>query len=338
MRALTLRPGSGQDDDGPTRRVGKGARLVRTMATPSPVHHRRLPSHVLRHVRDASAAIECANNTFIYRTKKIPCSCGEWRNLLPSVFAALEAGGDALDATHPHGHVYEFGLFNGDSMRLLRRMRPFANAPTFGFDSFQGLPSVQAGNGSMEKVLWKQGQFRADPRAKLQAELGRSAPLTFVPGFYSESLSRPGLSEQLGMQVAKYVDIDVDLYSSTVQLLDFMFSRGLIKPGTVFGYDDFWSSACHRHAAADEHPLQHGEGLAHAEAARKYGASFLCLAGACRGDAPQCRAFGAIFLVTEVGNPRGEAADGFSMSDEDVHLYKLRSPVCSFLITGRTHA
>ena len=209
----------------------------------------------------------------IYRTKKIPCSCGAWRNLLPSVFAALEAGGDALDATHPHGHVYEFGLFNGASMRLLRRMRPFANAPTFGFDSFQGLPPVQAGNGSMEKVLWKQGQFRADPRAKLQAELGRSAPLTFVPGFYSESLSRPGLSEQLGMQVAKYVDIDVDLYSSTVQLLDFMFSSRLIKPGTVFGYDDFWSSACQRHAAADEHPLQHGEGLAHAEAARKYGAS-----------------------------------------------------------------
>ena len=125
--------------------------------------------------------------------------------------------------------------------------------------------------------------FRSDPRASLLRDLNRAnAPAQFVSGFYSESLTKAGLVQQLGMQPAKYVDVDVDLYSSTVEVLDFLFVHGLIAPGTVIGFDDFWSIACLPNSDENSSPLAEGEALALVEAARRYNATFLCLAGGCR--------------------------------------------------------
>ena len=155
-------------------------------------------------------------------------------------------------------------------MRMLRQMEPFAKLPMFGFDSFLGLPSNFLGS---ERGLWSPGQFASDPRVRLKRELGREAPVHFVSGFFNESLQL-GLGRQFGMQPAKYVDIDVDLYSSTSQVLDFMFGSGLIRAGTLVGYDDWWSVPCRcgwgSSNGAPPSPLETGEGLAHAEAARRY--------------------------------------------------------------------
>ena len=63
-------------------------------------------------------------------------------------------------------------------------------------------------------------------------------------GFFNESLVQPGLVRQLGKKIAKYVDVDVDLYSSALEVLTFMFESGLVVPGTVIGYDDWWSGPC----------------------------------------------------------------------------------------------
>ena len=60
------------------------------------------------------------------------------------------------------------------------------------------------------------------------------------------------------MLPALYVDIDCDLYSAAVTVLEFMFSSGLIVPGTVLGYDD-WASGG-----------KSGEQAAHAQAVEKY--------------------------------------------------------------------
>ena len=119
--------------------------------------------------------------------------------------------------------------------------------------------------------------IRVGPRVRLKRELGREgAPVHFVSGFFNESLQL-GLGREFGMQPAKYVDIDVDLYSSTSQVLGFMFGSRLIRAGTLVGYDDWWSGPCRRgwgsSDGATPSPLETGEGLAHAEAARKYGVS-----------------------------------------------------------------
>ena len=61
---------------------------------------------------------------------------------------------------------------------------------------------------------------------------------------------------------AAYVDIDADLYSSTFEVLDFMFKNKLIRAGTLIGYDDW----------GDTDLWTAGESRAHKEIVAKYGA------------------------------------------------------------------
>ena len=226
--------------------------------------------------------MRCANELTWIGSRGHKCSCGLWRKLLPHAIAAIASTAGCSDLT-PDGHVYQFGVFEGRSMRMLRQMEPFAKLPMFGFDSFHGLPGNFLDS---ERDLWSPGQFASDPRVRLKRELGREgAPVHFVSGFFNESLQL-GLGREFGMQPAKYVDIDVDLYSSTSQVLGFMFGSRLIRAGTLVGYDDWWSGPCRRgwgsSDGATPSPLETGEGLAHAEAARKYGVTFICVAGGCR--------------------------------------------------------
>jgi len=92
------------------------------------------------------------------RKPRLNCSCGLWRNLLPHVFTAL-ASVHRPDPTLANGAVYQFGVFQGMSMRMMRHMEPFANAPMIGFDSFEGLPSSLSRS---ERSEWSPGQFAAD--------------------------------------------------------------------------------------------------------------------------------------------------------------------------------
>ena len=71
----------------------------------------------------------------------------------------------------------------------------------------------------------------------LASELG--GRVEWIKGFYNETLvqSLPGSK---GMKPAALIDIDSDLYISAYEALDFMFSAGLVRIGTVIGYDDFW--------------------------------------------------------------------------------------------------
>ena len=306
-----------------------------------------LSDATIQHVDNSMSGMACARNPlaragkhkiFFPRSNETSArwaSDGLWRQQLPAIFSELQKS----DIAVRDGQVYEFGLFRGDSMRTLRRMAPFSHARTYGFDSFEGLPRDFAQN---ERRQWHSGQFRADPRSSLLRDLDSTeAPIHFVAGFFDKSLSEPGLVRRLDMGPAKYVDIDVDLYSSTVTLLDFLFSHRLLVPGTVVGYDDFWSTSCSADSPAVASPLTNGEGRAHLQAAHRFNATFTCLAGGCRASHhPQqvkfpghCGAFGAIFLVTSICNPQSnrDLTAGFQMSTEDIVSFKKHNPVC------RTH-
>ena len=58
-----------------------------------------------------------------------------------------------------------------------------------------------------------------------------------IKGFFSDSLT-PTLKAEHGMKPALLIDVDVDLYISCMQCMDWMFANGLIVPGTVVYYDD----------------------------------------------------------------------------------------------------
>lgn len=172
---------------------------------------------------------------------------------------------EANAAASRHRDVYEFGVYTGGTMRgLARRLQNFGHL--YGFDSFQGLPPETKGV-ELEGRHWRPGAFSAADAlgsyhlpqllAGLQKKIGYPN-LTFVPGFYNESLTE-ALFHRHPFQPALLVDVDVDLYSSSMQCLTWMLDHALIVPGTYIRYDDF------------RRPQQRfGEGRAHREITRRY--------------------------------------------------------------------
>ena len=78
-------------------------------------------------------------------------------------------------------------------------------------------------------------------KQQLLAEgLPRAERVHFVEGFYNVSLTRT-LADERDMRPALYVDLDVDLYTSTSAALDWLFDRRLLPVGAVLYYDD-WGS------------------------------------------------------------------------------------------------
>ena len=118
----------------------------------------------------------------------------------------------------------------------------------WGFDSFEGLPQEASGV-ALECNAWLPGSFSAadqfgaytfgEVKQKILEYLGpKHADQTqLIKGFFSDSLT-PTLKEEKAMQPALLVDVDVDLYISAVQCLDWMLSQELIVVGTVIYYDD----------------------------------------------------------------------------------------------------
>jgi len=177
-----------------------------------------------------------------------------------------------------HNDLYQFGVFQGFSMRYVAQNFRKANASfsrMWGFDSFQGLPNegtndgdpavrmdklghqatskgIRVKNGdydSFAKTLWFPGAldmrkvFGSDDFLvivdKVSKRIG-DPRVEFVRGFFNESLTEATF-RLLPFRPALYVDIDVDLYSSTVQVLEWLLTSQILVPGTVIYYDDWIS-------------------------------------------------------------------------------------------------
>ena len=193
--------------------------------------------------------------------------------------------------------LYEFGVFSGLSMMHLRRGSKVVGVDSkigsvWALDSFKGLQEGVNRRGDDEKA-WTAGAFSSsalygiqsmsalhDKLRQIITEQGTNEgaqrdwfgkKITFVPGYYNESLY-PGLGRTLGMRPALYVDVDVDQYLPTKQLLNFMFAEELVRPGSYIGYDDIGSTA--RWTA--------GESRAHLEIAREHGVRFQLVWNQCK--------------------------------------------------------
>jgi hypothetical protein len=168
--------------------------------------------------------------------------------------------------------MYEFGVYGGRNMRALslalnRSKVPFRQF--WGFDSFEGLPqeSKHTQRSAVSEKEWQAGMWSiADylgvwSAGKLEAKLKKmiSDPrVEFVTGWYNESLTSTVAAER-NMRPALFVEVDCDLYISSVLALDWMLSQRLIVPGTLIGYDDILTGGS-----------LSGEAQAHREMVAKY--------------------------------------------------------------------
>ena len=167
--------------------------------------------------------------------------------------------------------IYEFGVFSGSSMLRISDAMRAANASftrMWGFDSFQGLPEEM--KGVPVPVDYTKGRYDSsaffdasgnDLIARLETKID-DPRVRWVRGWYNETCT-PQTLHMLPFSPALYVDLDCDLYVSTYQALDWLFSSKLIRPGTIIGYDD-WI-----------HGGPTGQEAVHRDITAKYGVKFL---------------------------------------------------------------
>ena len=248
----------------------------------------------------------CANSLFT------------WRELIAHLFLDQEAG-IIEPPLLSDGDVYQFGVYTGDS---LARLRTFFPQPWrfWGFDSFAGLPRDA---NDVQQKDWSKGSYKPALSKRLtMAHVVEAVgmPIQIIPGFFNVSLTNELVTRAM-MGKAVYVDIDVDLYTSAKEALDFMLRNHLIVAGTVVGYDDWWVNPCSRGGEL-LHPLNTSEGRAHREISEKYSVRFRCLAGSCSWrfqEAEHC--WGPVFIVEAVGDPKS-AYHGFDMTPAQVQAWK----------------
>ncbi len=155
------------------------------------------------------------------------------------------------------GDYLEFGVFRGETFRtsmiatkkIFNKNQPFSGR-FLAFDSFEGLPKVASLHN--EKNIFLEGEYSASVEVffKTLGPLGKNQKIEIIKGWFNKTLNEKTLQD-LKLTKAAFVNIDCDLYESTVDVLNFIYP--IIRTGTVIYFDDWF---CHK-GAMDE-----GEALA----------------------------------------------------------------------------
>eukprot|EP00929_Paragymnodinium_shiwhaense_P071073 TRINITY_DN36105_c0_g1_i1.p1 TRINITY_DN36105_c0_g1~~TRINITY_DN36105_c0_g1_i1.p1 ORF type:complete len:391 (+),score=9.16 TRINITY_DN36105_c0_g1_i1:161-1333(+) len=230
------------------------------------------------------------------------------------------------------GELYQFGVASGLTMREHRAA--FPHAKLWGFDSFRGLPAEHGG--LFRKDNWVPGRFAhsVDTIPAFVEALGPPGfgEVEFVAGYYSDSLTKELVAKRR-IRPAELVDVDVDLYSSTLQLMDWLFQNKLARVGTVFYYDDWtggWCATSCKEKGARLSLAEIGEARAHIEIAAKHGVSFHCIAGICKKPSEAIcdvhNADFAVFVVTGLNVIGGR--HGIEISNEELDWWARRNSIC----------
>jgi Macrocin-O-methyltransferase (TylF) len=156
----------------------------------------------------------------------------------------------AQHAESPEGAYYEFGVgWGGTLTKYLSARRSFCRAlrldgqtfPTYAFDSFKGLP--ESSDPRDQHPLWKPGTFAYSREAVTHRLRVKGLPtepptVNLIEGTFAETLTT-GLRNDLARNPPAIVTIDVDYYSSTRVVLEWL--RPMLVSGTIFYFDDIWS-------------------------------------------------------------------------------------------------
>jgi len=171
------------------------------------------------------------------------------------IFEKLTQGVQYVFNNAVEGDIAEFGTASGFTARIIARAMPFYQEMyakflqqhgvgpklLYLFDSFQGLPPpdspVDQASPNVTSGRWKQGTFHALNQEELLA-LCASAydrdKIRIVEGWYSESLKRISPGTKFAM-----LHVDCDLYSSTADVLDYVFGKGHVADGACIFFDDW---------------------------------------------------------------------------------------------------
>ena len=140
------------------------------------------------------------------------------------------------------GLFLEFGVQRGDALNFLASL----NRSIFwhGFDSFTGMPPDDKRDEERARrkpVSWRKGGYSLQGRMPKVAKNVMLHPGFFnvsVP-FWMDAVKRFGFQGNPNPFVS-FAHLDADLYSSTIDVLEAMASKCLLREGTVLSFDELF--------------------------------------------------------------------------------------------------
>lgn len=143
------------------------------------------------------------------------------------------------------GDILEFGCYEGESMKRMiasvsavKKFNKSWNPDFWIFDSFRGLPSINNPNDIHPAFKpFAEGSYAANIRKVRENILSTNVEpkkLHMIEGFFEDSLKNMKISPEK-ISVAH---IDVDLYSSCKEVLEFLTDK--IQDGTLLIFDDYY--------------------------------------------------------------------------------------------------
>lgn len=161
----------------------------------------------------------------------------------------------------------EFGVFQGNSiLEYYSAYQESEITPSFfGFDAFKGLPEEKLDQHSP----WKTGDFNLN--GHINPELLNKEGMEIIPGWFNETLNAD-TKKKFKRKKAGLVHIDCDIYTSTLEVLEFLVTNNILADGALIVYDD-WGAWKQAHLTEDN-AYDVAEGRAHKEIAEKYGLKF----------------------------------------------------------------
>lgn len=146
-----------------------------------------------------------------------------------------------LDFNDIQGDYVEFGCCGGYTFGCAAQaLRRSSRTPRkqWAFDSFAGLPPAEISDDDHPR--WIAGTMKTGVQ-EFHAICARKKIRNYdiVPGFYKDTLADRPLTFFPPGSIA-FAYIDCDMYSSTVDVLEFLKPR--LKHGMIIAFDDYW---CH---------------------------------------------------------------------------------------------
>jgi O-methyltransferase len=132
------------------------------------------------------------------------------------------------------GDFAEIGVYKGGTAWLLSKVLEKSKKTLHLFDTFEGMPEVDRNKDDVEFV---QAGIFADTSLEAVRDYLKEFPATkFYKGLF------PGTAPPVAEMKFSFVYIDVDIYQSTKDCLEFFYPR--VTPGGVIVSDDYKSLKC----------------------------------------------------------------------------------------------
>ena len=132
-------------------------------------------------------------------------------------------------ASAKDGDFAEVGVFKGGTAFLTANIVP--QKKFYLFDTFEGMPETHP-----EFDEHQQGQFAETSLEAVKGFLKDCPSVQFHPGFF------PGTAQGLKKEKFCFVHIDVDIYQSVKDSLNFFYDK--MTPGGIMAFDDYKWKDC----------------------------------------------------------------------------------------------